>query len=238
MDTETNMNNSNQEAIDNYLLGRTSRQEEIEFESKIDTDQSCLEQYVFTKYLKEELTAVNDMKAQMDLWENETKMENQNRWVRNYMKWIINSGIAAILILVITFINPSNNNIERYDLDSLCNPIMAEYGDYPDLNTIKNNVLDHKFDMALDKIDKYILQKEYVSEGKQNNVFADTLLNIDLGETKNQKNDYLQWLKALCIIGKGQEKEALSILYELSNNSILYKEKADYLINKIEERER
>ena len=247
------MNNDYQDRIDQYLLGKMSEAEALDFEKDIRNDKDLKEQFEFTKNVKEAVVGRNRRLAQIKEWKEayeaknntdgeyrptgsgyeysikpktEIKLEPRTS-TRRYLYWI--SGIAAIFVVGFFIISP----------------IFVEKGGSPDhpisvnvssLRSTEDNsgiakiINEGNYGLALDQINEKDNKLE--SEMMQTEQDKDKMDGEEyayLKEVYEIQKDELNLLKAYALFGLKRTEEAMSILDGIRQRDSKFKVQADSL---------
>jgi len=249
------MNNDYQDRIDQYLLGKMSDTEALDFEKDIRNDKDLKEQFEFTKNVKEAVVGRNRRLAQIKEWkeayEAKNKTEEEYRptgsgyeysikpkteikleprtSTRRYLYWI--SGIAAIFVVGFFVISP----------------IFFEKGGSPDQSIFVNvsslrstednsgiakRINEGNYGLALDQINEKDNKLESdMMQTEQDKDKMDGEEYAYLKEVYEIQKDELNLLKAYALFGLKRTEEAMSILDGMRQRDSKFKAQADSLYN-------
>lgn len=235
-----------QDKIDDYLNGKMSDTEQIEFEKDIQNNPELKDQLLFTENLQDVLKSRNDILERMESWESERLSKAKKSSVKRIYYWA--SGIAALFIVGLfsfsTYLSPyfkslwtidtiSDNNIKTGNDYEIIESLLADCNYDKALKLIENRELELEFELGIVAVDSVAVDTVALDiiEYDENVTIPDSskVNNDDIENKYESEYEYILWLKAQALIGLNRIEEATYVLEKLQLPDCKYKAQADSL---------
>lgn len=243
------MNIDYQDRIDNYLLGRMSAQQRLDFEAELSSNAELKDQLAFTSQMMTASKSHSDKLAAIKSWNSDYKWQNRyaaassgNHRNRHIIYWA--SSIAAVLIAGFFIVGNivQHQKIAAPNYGSSAQSPAGSY-DFPLGDAVLRSGSSYQHIVSLlqqQQYEKalYEIQHEYAdleSASKEISQAASTddeRQQYQLQVIEAQQED-LNWLKVFALLGLDRKSEARAILNTLRQSEGYYQQMADSLYKRI-----
>ncbi len=225
------MNEDMQNRIDDYIRGRLTEDERIEFEADLNKDESLRKAYLETKAIADAIADREEKLMRMRQWDKEAKIaESAENRGNNKRGWIIGlSAVACVAVLFIAvrgFIGKPSHDTE-FVMPDFSQSVYYRGGN--DMAYLDSLINSEAYTPALNQADSILL-----AERDEISVLT---MKDSLSEKENYKLlqhnelvDELEWRKANLLIALKRVEEGRDLLRIIAAKEGVHKAEADSLL--------